>query len=230
MNRPKKKAPAPVEEVPEEEIEPIYDDLPVPVYWNPRSEPGPSSAPAPVLALTRLAQLEAERDEACRESVRVVRRWLKTVDTHFNGEGGEGFLWHEKSVVLRNLERLEQIDRDRDDAMDWYSYKRKEVSMFKTFMILKRATRKFPNSQRCARQKVLAEKRITALRLAWHMGEYRDPDRRPERNGNLAHQIGLIMLQVGLAAAIQWVHVRDLREEVAREYSGQDYCGQYTAH
>ena len=203
---------APVEEDPDDAQEDEEAENPEP----PPPEPDvsdESEAQPRVLMISRLQELTAERDAAEHELIKVIRRWLKTVDTYFNKSEG-GFLWDELSVVQRNLARLEQMDAERDKAEDYHDFKKKEVASYKTWLLLRRAARKRPADASYARQRDWARKRLTALRVSWCMDEHRCPTRRPKREASVEDQVGLLMLQVGLAAAIKWVPVRDLREEL----------------
>ena len=192
---------------------------------NPASTPPPQPEDAPPqpphthaaavpepLFRSPLEILEEERDAACHKAVVVIRRWLKTVDTHFNDDGE--FLWRDRSVVLRNLKRLREMDAERDAAEDYADFKQKEVAAYKSVRILRRLARRFPRNASYARQADLAQKRLTNLRRAYRDGEHRCADRRPRRDATVEDQIGILMLQVGLAEAIQWVHTRDLRENL----------------
>ena len=184
----------------------------------PASSPAPD--PAPVL-MTRLQELEQEHNAACAKAVTVIKRWLKTVDTYFNKSNG-GFLWEETSVVKRNLDRLRAIDAERDEAENFADYKKNEVMSYKNWEILRRAAAKFPRRASYARQRDLARERLQKLRLSWFTGEYQAADRRPKRGATVEEQVGMIMLQVGLAEAIQWVHARDLREELNPDYESPE--------
>lgn len=216
MNKPKKKK---VEAGPSVSEEPVADDdfetfeaAPDPAFFEPDPEPTPAIPVMPVRSLTRVEELEAERNQAAKKAITVIKRWLKTVDTYFNED--PGFLWRECSDVKRNLTRLQHIDEERDKAEDFADYKEKEVIMYKNWAVLRRMANKFPNKSSHARQRDVARARLNALRWSWQTGEYHAADRRPQRGANLADQIGIIMLQVGLAEARQWVHASALREDL----------------
>lgn len=123
-------------------------------------------------------------------------------------------MFDDLSVVERNFERLDTIDKARDEAEDYHYFKQREVTTYKTWLLLKRASLRVPTNAAYARQRDWARDRLKKLRMSWVMGELRCPTRRPKRDASIRDQKGLLMLQVGLSAAKKWVHVRELREEL----------------
>ena len=169
------------------------------------ADPARESEPIPTL----LEQVEAEAEEALHKAEVIHRRWKKTVDTYFN-DGASAWLWKEDSVVQRNLARLKLADEERDAAFDFVEYKIKECRITKTLEILRRYARRFPGNASYKRQRDLARERLHKHRMSIIEDEHREP--RPERDFSVEEQMELLIKQVGLAKAIQWVHMRGLRE------------------
>lgn len=212
--RPKKKKVQEAETVEEEPDDEDEDEEaeeapppPPPEAAVPPAEPSPPAlVTAPVPSL--LEMVGAELQSAMHKLDVVNRRWKKTIDTYFNDDGG--FLWREDSVVERNLARLNAMDEEHDRAEDFARYKLKEYQMMKNWHILCRAARKFPRRPSYARQRDLARHRLLEHRMSIVRGEHRQP--RPGRNLPVEEQVAVLIREVGLAKAIQWVHVRDLRQ------------------
>ena len=113
-------------------------------------------------------------------------------------------------MVERNLARLKAMDEEHDRAEDFVRYKLKEYQMTKTWLILSRAARKYPGRTSYARQRNAARERLHKHRMSIVRGEHRQA--RPGRDLPVEKQVEVLIREVGLAKAIQWVHVRDLRE------------------
>ena len=155
-----------------------------------------------------MEQLSDEVGEAVHKAEVIHRRWKRTLDTYFNA-GGK-FLWQEDSVVQRNLARLKQMDEERNAAFDFAEWKIKEYKMEKNCSLLARYAGRFPADASYKRQRDLARERLHKHRLSVIRGEHRKP--RPGRDFTVEEQVELLIREVGMAKAIQWVHVRDLRE------------------
>ena len=201
---------------------------PPPQPENPPPDPVPQAPHVhePLPFKTPLQMYEEERNAACHKAVVVIRRWLKTVDTYFNDDGS--FLWRERSVVLRNLERLRQMDAERDAAEDYADFKQKEFAAYKSVTILRRLANTFPRDTYYARQRDWANQRLRNLQHSYINGEHRCADRRPRRDASVEDQMGILMLQVGLADVIQWVHMRDLREDLFSDAPRETVAEQHT--